>query len=59
MSPYSLNASTAYWLQVGMKRHVGNRRGEIMLRYSWMTKMTPRAALPAFTAGPRSWVCSA
>ncbi|MDA4108615.1 hypothetical protein MHOL44478_15300 [Mycobacterium holsaticum DSM 44478] len=30
--PYSANASTAYWLQVGMKRQVGNRRGETMFR---------------------------
>ncbi|ORW32240.1 ribonuclease P [Mycobacterium paraense] len=30
IKPYSVRASTAYWLQVGMKRHVAGRSGETM-----------------------------
>ena len=41
-NPYSLSASTAYWLQVGLNRHVGNRIGEMVWRYSSMRKITPR-----------------
>src|ERR1700751_2247529 len=50
MKPYSVRASTAYWLQVGTKRHVGGRRGDTMCRYSWMRKTSPRTA--AFPAPP-------
>ena len=32
ITPYSLRASTAYWLQVGTKRHDAGRSGEIMCR---------------------------
>jgi hypothetical protein len=36
IKPYSASASTAYWLHVGMKRHVGNRNGDTVCRYNWM-----------------------
>ncbi|OBH76991.1 ribonuclease P [Mycobacterium scrofulaceum] len=46
--PYSVKASTAYWLHVGTKRHVAGRNGETMCRYSWINRIRPRAAaLPA------------
>jgi hypothetical protein len=32
INPYSRSASTAYWLQVGLNRHEGNRIGETALR---------------------------
>ena len=32
IKPYSFSASTAYWLQVGINRHVAGRRGETMFR---------------------------
>src|SRR6185312_2368489 len=44
IKPYSLSASTAYRLQVGLNRHVGNRIGEMAWRYSSMRKITPRTA---------------
>jgi uncharacterized lipoprotein YmbA len=47
--PHSVKASTAYSLQVGVKRHEGNRSGDTIVRYSWMTKMTLLAALPFTT----------
>ncbi len=31
-NPYSVSASTAYWLQVGVNRHEAGRNGEIMCR---------------------------
>lgn len=31
ISPCTLNASTAYWLQVGMNRQLGSRIGEIQV----------------------------
>ena len=53
-APYSVSASTAYWLHVGVNRHVGSRSGETVWRYSWMTKITPRAAAdrPASSSRP-------
>jgi len=42
IKPYSVSASTAYWLQVGTKRHDAGRSGETMCRYSWITKTSPR-----------------
>jgi hypothetical protein len=41
--PYSDSASTAYWLQVGMNRHVGNRMGDTYLRYNSITRIMARA----------------
>ena len=50
-----MSASTAYWLQVGTKRHVAGRSGDTICRYSWIRKITPRAArLPAAPADARS-----
>jgi hypothetical protein len=42
IKPYSVSASTAYWLHVGTKRHDAGRSGETMCRYSWITKTSPR-----------------
>jgi hypothetical protein len=48
IKPYSVRASTAYWLQVGMNRHVAGRSGDTMCLYSWIRKTSPRTvALPA------------
>src|SRR5208337_2246070 len=48
IKPYSVRASTAYWLHVGTKRHVAGRSGDTMCRYSWIKKISARAAaLPA------------
>jgi hypothetical protein len=32
MSPYSVSASTAYWLHVGVNRHAAGRKGDTMWR---------------------------
>lgn len=50
-----MSASTAYWLQVGTKRHVAGRSGDTICRYSWIKKITPRATgLPAVRTNARS-----
>src|SRR5208283_3960865 len=52
---YSVKASTAYWLQVGTKRHVAGRSGDTMCRYSWIRNTSPRTvALPAPLIAPHS-----
>lgn len=43
ISPCTLNASTAYWLQVGMNRQLGSRIGEIQVWYRRIRKITARA----------------
>lgn len=50
-NPYSESASTAYWLQVGVNRHVGCRSGDTYVRYSSMRKIAMRA-------GSRRIVCT-
>jgi hypothetical protein len=42
--PYSVSASTAYWLHVGLKRHVGSRNGDTVWRYNSMAKTKARTA---------------
>ncbi len=42
-SPCTLNASTAYWLHVGINRQLGSRMGEIQVWYRRIKKITARA----------------
>lgn len=42
-----MSASTAYWLQVGTKRHVAGRSGDTICRYSWIREISPRTAILA------------
>ena len=55
IKPYSVSASTAYWLQVGTKRHDAGRSGETMCRYSWIRNTSPRTQALAI---PRTSRCN-